>query len=84
VFVAEAAKDLGGGVPLLGRGGSVVGADLVDGRPEGTELGRGAVAGRGDGLGMLGGLPDGEPGGPEFRAICRMDVPSRRALRMAP
>ena len=44
VLVAEAAEDLGGGVPLLGRGGLVVGEDLVDGRLEGAELGRGAVA----------------------------------------
>ena len=30
VLVAEAAEDLRGGVPLLGRGGLVVGQDLVD------------------------------------------------------
>jgi hypothetical protein len=66
VLVAEAAKDLCGRVPLLGRGGFVVGEDLVDGRLEGTELGRGAVAGRRNGLGMLEDLPDRDPGEAEL------------------
>ena len=34
VFVAEAPEDLGGGVPLLGRGVFVVDEDLVDDRLE--------------------------------------------------
>jgi hypothetical protein len=66
MLVAEAAKDLCSGVPLLGRGVLVVGEDLVDGRLEAAELGREAVAGCGERLGMLEGFPDRDPGEVEF------------------
>jgi hypothetical protein len=62
LFVAEAAKDLRGGVPLLGRGGFVVDQDLVDDRLEGAEFRRGAIPARRNRLGMVEGLPDGDPG----------------------
>ena len=45
VLVAEAAEDLRGGVPLLGRGLLVVGQDLVDDRLERPQDGRGSVSG---------------------------------------
>ena len=87
VLVAEAAEDLGGGVPLLGRGGLVVDQDLVDDRLERPEDRGGSVPGRGlgTGLGMVEDLPDGLPRVCRIaRAICRMDMPSRRARRIAP
>ena len=65
-LVAEPSVDLGGGVPLLGRCGLVVGEDLVDGGLEGAELGRRPVADLGDGPGLLEGLPDGDPGEAEL------------------
>jgi hypothetical protein len=65
-FVAEPPVDLGGGVPLLGGRGLVVGEDLVDGGLERAELGRRPVAEFGDGQGLLEGLPDGDPGEAEL------------------
>ena len=64
VLVAEAAEHLRGGVPLLGRGGLVVGEDLVDDRLERPEHGGRSVPGQrlGMGLGMLEDLPDGLAG----------------------
>ena len=38
LLVTEAAVDLGGGVPLLGRGGFVVEEDLIDQRLERPQL----------------------------------------------
>jgi hypothetical protein len=66
VFVAEAAKDLSGCVPLLGRSGLVVGEDLVDDRLEGAEPWRVASPNRGNRLGMCKGLSDRDPGEPEL------------------
>jgi hypothetical protein len=66
VFVAEAAKDLGGSVPLLGRRGLIVGEDLVDDRLEGAELGRVPSPNRGNRLGVCKGLSDRDPGEPEL------------------
>jgi len=61
VLVADPPKDLRGGVPLLGRGGLVVGEDLVDDRLERSELGSRSVPGQGLGMGldMLKRVPDG-------------------------
>ena len=86
VLVAEAAVDLGGGVPLLGRGVLVVGEDAVDDRLDRAEDGGLSVPG-----------PVGAGGSawsrtcrtvlrvcPNCREICRMDMPSRRARRIAP
>ena len=47
VLVAEAAKDLRGGMPLLGRGVLVVGQDLVDDRLERPQDGRVSISGLG-------------------------------------
>ena len=80
VLVAEAAKDLCGGVPLFGRGVLVVGEDLVDGRLEGTELGRGPVARSRDGLGVLQGLANGDPGEVELAG----DLPDGLAVAACP
>ena len=52
VLVAEAAKHLGGGVPLLGRGLLVVGQDLVDDGLKGAQDGCGAVPGLGERIGL--------------------------------
>ena len=49
VLVAEATMDLGGGVPLLGRGVLVVGEDAVDDRLDRAEQGGLAVPGAGAG-----------------------------------
>jgi hypothetical protein len=64
VFVAEAPKDLGGGVPLLGRGGFVVEEDLVDDRLERPQLGGRTVSGQrlGMWLSMLEGMTNGFSG----------------------
>ena len=51
VLVAEAAEDLHGGVPLLGRCLLVVGQDLVDDRRE-TAPARGRFAAGCDGMGL--------------------------------
>jgi hypothetical protein len=66
VFVAEAAKDLSGSVPLLDRRGLIVGEDLVNDRLERTELRRVAFPNRGNRLGMCKGLPDRDPGETEL------------------
>jgi hypothetical protein len=58
VFVAEATKDLGSGVPLLGRRGLIVGEDLVDDRQEGAELGRVAFPNHRNWLAVRKGLPN--------------------------
>ena len=47
VLVAEAPEELGGGVPLLGRCGLVVGQDLVDDRLERPQHRGESVAGPG-------------------------------------
>jgi hypothetical protein len=60
MLIAEAAMDLGGGVPLLGRSVLVVGEDAVDDRLDRAEEGSLAVPDHGGlGLGMVEDMPDG-------------------------
>ena len=68
VFVAEPPEELGGGVPLLGRGGLVVDEDLVDDRLDRPQERGESVPGRRQGirLGLLEDLPDGVSRMPEF------------------
>jgi hypothetical protein len=64
MLVAEAAKDLGSGMPLLGGCGFVIAEDLIDDRLERPELGGGTVPGQRLGMrvGMDKGMPDGFSG----------------------
>jgi hypothetical protein len=61
VFVAEPAADLGGGVPVLGRGGFVVDEDRVDDRLNRSQERSESIPGRREGvrLGVLANRPDG-------------------------
>jgi hypothetical protein len=54
LLVAKAAVDLGGGVPLLGRGGFVIEEDLIDQRLEWPQLGGGSISGQRLGMGVSG------------------------------
>ena len=85
VFVAKATEHLRGGVTLLGRRGLVVDKDLVDDPLEGTEFWCGAIPSRlGVGSGCFRTFRMVFRECLNSRAICRMDLPSRCALRMAP
>ena len=87
VLVAESPEELGGGVPLLGRGGLVVDQDLVDDRldrPQQRSESIPASSGRGLGSACLRILRMVFRECRNSLAIWRMDLPSRRALRMAP
>src|SRR3954466_12468808 len=55
VLVLEPAEELGGGVPLLGRGVAIVAEDLVDDRGERPEHGGRGRLGAGIGRGLGGG-----------------------------
>jgi hypothetical protein len=52
VLVAEASKELRGGVPLLGGCVHVIGQDLVDDRLKRPQHGGGSLTGLGSGLGL--------------------------------
>ena len=87
VLVAKASEDLSGGVPLLGRCGLVVDEDLVDDRLEPARAWEPAGSwskGSGWGSACTRTCRTVFRECPNCRAICRMDIPSRRARRIAP
>ena len=86
MLVAKAPEELCGGVPLLGRGGFVVDEDLVDDRLDRPQQRSESIPRRraGSGSACLRILRMVLRECRNSLAIWRMDLPSRRALRMAP
>ena len=80
VLVAEATMDLGGGMPLLGRGVLVVGEDAIDERRDWPEQGqRSPLVQTAWGSAWLMTCRTVLRVCPNSREICRMYMPSRRA-----
>src|SRR5512144_639455 len=82
LLIAKAAVDLGGGVPLFGRGGFVIEEDLIDQRLERPQLGGESVSGRrfGMGVGMHEGMPDSSSRVTELPG----DLPDGHAIAISP
>ena len=82
LLIVEAAVDLGGGVPLLGRGGFVIEEDLIDQRLERPQLGSGPVSGQRLGMGvrMHEGMSDGSSRVTELAG----DLPDGHAIAISP